>query len=297
LATECNVSAVSIGDRFAELEKAGVISGSTLQVDHCTLGANVTCGVIVKVDKKDIEPLVAFIRKIPFEVPLIIQGARNDVYFLTSLKDINDLAHLKEIIRKNNAVQSLRTEIWTGIRNIPENLKIINTTQSQPEHVFTPPVPQGVDVDLDALDFKIINKLSQNSMQPFSDIAKDVGTSIKTVSRKYRRLFENGIIKPTIQVDLPKLGYHGIANFMLALSSESDIESVLNEVMAIEDLFLIIKTSGEYDLAAYVLLKDINQLLATQDHMTKIPGISQTETSVFPVWAPWPTINEAISTF
>ncbi|MGD6853213.1 MAG: Lrp/AsnC family transcriptional regulator [Candidatus Bathyarchaeia archaeon] len=300
LAAECNISAVSIGDRFAELEKAGVITGSTIQLDHCALGANATCGVIVKVDKKDTESVVAYIRKIPFEIPLIIYGGiRTDIYFFTSLKDINDVVHLKEIIRRNNSILSLRTEIWTGIRNIPENVEITDTTQSPKQHrqIYTPPVHRGVGIELDAADFQIIEKLSKNSMQPFGQIAKEVGTSIKTVSRKYRRLLDNGVIKPIIQVDLLKLGYHAIVTFALAIDTQSDIESVLQEAMTIDGIVLLIKTSGEFDLFIYVLLKDIDQLLSTQDKVAKIPGVSHSELSVFPVWVPWPSASEGISTF
>ncbi len=299
LAAECNISAVSIGDRFAELEKAGVITGSTIQVDHCALGANATCGVIVKVDKKDIESVATFIRKIPFEIPLIIYGGvKADIYFLTSLKDINDVINLKTLIRRNKSVQSIRTEIWTGIKNFPENLQITKLTHPcKQSQSHTSPADRGRSIKLDAVDFQIIDKLSKNSMQPFGQIAKVVGTSIKTVSRKYRRLLDNGIIKPIIQVDLPKLGYNAIANIALALDSQNDPESVLSELMAIDDIFLVIKTSGEFDIFIYVMLKDINQMLTTQEKLAKILGISRIEVSVFPVWVPWPSANEGISTF
>jgi len=296
LADECNISAVSIGDRFAELEKAGVITGSTIQVDHCALGVNATCGVIVKVDKEQTDSVIAFIRKIPFEVPLIVHGVRNDIYFLASLKDINDVSYIKEIMRKNNSVQNVRTEIWTGIRNIPENIELTNPTQSITAQIYSP-IHHEVDVELDAVDFQIIDRLSKNSMQPFGNIAKEIGKSIKTVSRKYKRLFDCGVIKPTIQVDLPKLGYHAIVTFALTLGSQTDLESVMKEVMAINNIVLLIRTSGEFDLVIYVLLKDIDQLLVTQEQVGKIRDISQVEISVFPTWGSWPTVNEAISTF
>jgi Lrp/AsnC family transcriptional regulator for asnA, asnC and gidA len=295
IAAECNVSTATIGDRFTELEKAGIIVGSTIQIHHGVTGCNTTCSALVKVDREEIEQVTSYIRSLPFEIPLVFQGPRNDIVLIAGLKDINEVGRLKEIIRRNRFVLELKTEIWTDVRNMPEKLadSKLPGTGEQRVMSFLP----KKHMDIDTLDFQLIEKLEKDSMQPFGKIAKEIGTSINTVSRKYTKLTENGIIRSIIQLDPTKLGYYAVANFALAFASQSDTNSVIKEVMDIKDNVLIIKTSGEYDLFVYVMLRDINQLLSTQSQVAKISGISRIESMIYPPVVPWPTSGEYISTF
>ncbi len=64
-----------------------------------------------------------------------------------------------------------------------------------------------------------------------------------------------------------------------------------------KDCVLLIKTSGEVDLFAYVLLRDLNQLLETQKEVASMHGISKMDMKIYPVLVPWPALGEYISTF
>lgn len=295
IASECHVSTATIGERFSQLEESGIIVGSTLQINHKATRGGATCSVIVKADQKEIEQVLDYIKKIPFKIPYLAKSPKNNITLIAGLKDINEVGKLKEFIRRNTSVLELKTEIWTDVKNMPEKLAVSSLSVD----ADNPVLPNKFDcqVNLDTLDFHIIEKLMQNSMQPFVKIANEIGTSVNTVSRKYKKLSENGVIRPTLQVNLPKLGYHAVAIFGLAFASQTDTDSVTEEVMKIRDNTLIIKTSGEFDLLAHIMLKDINQLLATQNQAAKIPGISKIEITVVPVVVPWPSPGEYISTF
>ena len=132
-------------------------------------------------------------------------------------------------------------------------------------------------------------------MQPFGKIAKEIGTSINTISRKYKKLTENGVISPTIQLNLPKLGYYAVVVFPIGFGSEANPDEVIKELFTLKDSFLMIKTSGEYDLFAFVMLKDLNQLLETQNQIAKMHGISKTDMKLYPCLVPWPALGEYIS--
>lgn len=224
----------------------------------------------------------------------MFQEAKNSISLIAGLKDLNEVGKLKEAIRRNKFVLDLKVEIWTDVKNMPENLEIIKS-QRFSSKIRAP--DNSITYQLDSIDLLLIEKLTSNSMQPFGKIAKEIGTSINTISRKYKKLIQNGIIRPVIQVNLTKLGYHAVMFFALKFASQSDTNSVISEVMGIKDNTLIIKTSGEYDLFVFVMVKDLNQLILTQNQVADISGILGIEMIIFPVCIPWPGIREYISTF
>ena len=71
----------------------------------------------------------------------------------------------------------------------------------------------------------------------------------------------------------------------------------MKAILAITNSYLLIKTSGEIDLFAYLVLKDLNQLLETQKQLSLMQGISKIDMKMFPVLVPWPALGEYISTF
>lgn len=117
------------------------------------------------------------------------------------------------------------------------------------------------------------------------------------MARKYKTLTEKGIVRPVIQLNLPKLGYHAVLVFAITLGSEVDPNEVIKELFKMKDSFLMIKTSGEFDLYAFVMLRSLNQLLETQSQVTRIRGISKLDMKIYPVLVPWPAYGEFISTF
>ncbi|HSV48993.1 MAG TPA: Lrp/AsnC family transcriptional regulator [Candidatus Acidoferrales bacterium] len=298
IAAQTKLSTVSIGDRFSELEKTGVIAGATIQVSLQTLGHNVVCSVLIKVEKKEIDQVINYIQKISLERPMIFRDPKNDICLIVGLRDINEVSHLKEKIRKNKAVQDLKVETWLGVRNMPENLSLsIESTPPKGGYFKAFSSIQKSKLKLDSIDLQIIEHLTQNSMKPFSKMAKEIGSSINTVSKKYKNLVNSHIIRPVLQINPKKLGYNAMVVFALSFASESEMDSVIDAVMGIKDTFLITKTSGNYDLLVQVFVRDIDQLLLTQYQVANISGISAIEILVYPVPTQWPLLGENISTF
>ncbi len=296
IAAETDLSTVSIGDRFSELEKNGVITGSTIQINRRALGRSISCSIQIVVDKKRTEEVLDYIQKIPFEVPFIFRDPKNNINLIAGFGDMVEVSNLKESIRKNKFVLDLKVETWIGVKNMPENLEL--SKEPQPKTSFKVVADnQKTDLELDSIDLQIIDRLTKNSMQSFSQIAKEIGTSINTVSRKYKNLVSNHIVRPVLQINPNKIGYNAMMVFSLSFASQSDMSSVIGAVMSIKDTFLITKTSGNYDLLFQVFVRDIDQLLLTQHQVASISGISTIETLIFPVPPQWPLQGEYISTF
>lgn len=300
IARECNISTAAISDRFAELEKAGIIMGSTLQLDYKSLGYNAVCDISIKVEPEQADQVVEYIQKIPNMYSVYkSQNLRNDVFVIATLRDLRELDEVKDKIKKNKFVTDLKAEVWTDIRNVPENLEMMPFIKSNSKEAFAniPLSTQITERTVDEIDIKIIDKLSKNSRESFNKIAQEVRTSLDTVARRYKKLAENGIIKPSIQIDVNKIGYHASAIFALAFASQKDTATVVKELMTIKDNILIIKTSGDYDLSTFVMIKDIDQVLRTQNEVANIPGITRIETLIGYPPIPFPLPREYISTF
>ena len=297
IAKECNLSTTTIGSRFSQLVGRGIITGSTILVNHRAMGGKVACSVLVSVDKKEIKQVIDHIKKLPFRIPTIYLDPKNRIGLIAGLHDINELSKLKESIKRSRFVSDVRIDVWTDIKNMPEKLCIGRQQGNLDRGIIQHDAAKKDDYVLDDIDFKLIGVLLQNSMQPFSKLAEQTGVSINTVSRKYKKLVDNGIIRSTIQLDLRKLGYFANVSFALAYSSQIEPEEVIREVLAIKNNYLTIKISGEYDLLVHVLLQDLNQLLLTQKQIAEIPGVSRIEMLVYPSFVPWPGNGEYISTF
>src|ERR1700691_5599937 len=65
-----------------------------------------------------------------------------------------------------------------------------------------------VSITLDTLDRRIIQALYVDPRSPFSRLAEVLGSSEPTVSRRYRRLFDDRILRVVGQLDSQRLGQY-----------------------------------------------------------------------------------------
>lgn len=268
-----------------------------MQVNHKAIGHKTISSVVVNIDQTGAEQVLEFIKKLPYQTSLIALAPKNCISLLVGLNDIREAGKFKECIKRHKYVTDVKVEVWTDVKNMPERLHIIEDAPREGDIDLQTEEPYKADYEIEEIDQQIIEQLLKDSMQPFSKIAQTIGTSINTVARRYKKLTEKGIIKPVIQLNLPKLGYHAVLVFPITLGSEADPNEVIKELFKIEDSVLMIKTSGDINLFAFIMLKSLNQLLETQSQVTKIKGISKIDMKIYPVLVPWPTYGEFISTF
>jgi Lrp/AsnC family transcriptional regulator for asnA, asnC and gidA len=295
IANDCGEKKATICKRFKELQKSGIIIGSTIQLDYAALGYNTVGNIFFKVDPEKILYVVDHILKIPDIYHAIKLDNNTAVDVVATLKTVDDFNRVKEMIKRLPTVSELTTNIWMGIRNIPENLQITSQDPSaKVEYVNT---LSHKSIEIDEADKKIIEKLSKNGRAPFSSIAKELEIAVNTVIKKYERLKQNGIIKVSIQVNPEKIGYRTAAIFSLAFASQDSLSVIVDKLSSIPDVFLIIKTSGQYDLTVYSLVKDIDQLMNLQNEISKIAEISKQQMFLKKPKQIFPGYKEYISTF
>ena len=110
-----------------------------------------------------------------------------------------------------------------------------------------------------------------------------VKVSPDTVINRYRALQEKGVIRgSTVVIDPKKLGYHGIAVFMIDVSPThiSPIEStstesslILEKLIQMPNIIVATKTVGDHDLLAIGVARDFEHLIKMGADIGRIPGV------------------------
>jgi DNA-binding Lrp family transcriptional regulator len=300
IAKKCELSKNIIWKRYRELKNAGIIVGATVQLDYPSFGYNVVGNILFKVEPQRADQIVEYVKKMP-NIHAAWRTARtSEINAVATMEGLEKLDNIKERIRKIPSVSELRTYIWTGIRNIRENLAIAPLQMSNKMNTTNEYVTNRssrTESKIDQTDKRIIEKLAVNGRISFRKLAKELAISTDTVARRYEKLKRNGTIKVLIQLDTAKIGYHGYATFYIAFVSQSSLISMVENLCKIPDVVLIVQTSGSFDIWVEAMIKDLDQLLSVQDNITSMPGVTKCEMHLSRPTPVFPTPREYISTF
>ncbi len=130
--------------------------------------------------------------------------------------------------------------------------------------------------DLDDIDYGIIRALQGNARLPFTQIAKDLGVTEKTIRMRVQQLQDEGALSLVGIVNPVKAGFHVQAMIQVAVDAEK-LDDVVAALTDIVEIRLIVLTSGEYQLFTQVLVtsnEELSQFLIKK--LYKVPGISKT---------------------
>jgi DNA-binding Lrp family transcriptional regulator len=121
--------------------------------------------------------------------------------------------------------------------------------------------------------------------------------STDTVIKRYHKLIENNTVKVSVQVNPTIIGYRSILDFNIAFTTSSGLmENVIDSLSKIQDLIIITKISGDYDLHLTAMVRDLEQSFNIQDQISSVCGITKIETSSRKIPESWPTPMQHIST-
>lgn len=301
IAEECDEPKNKIWKRCKSMEKKGVIKGATVQINFEQLGYAALATLLISIEAHQLEQVMGFAEKIT-EVRTYRQY--NNVYNLraiATLRDLNELDNIKQLLKRKLPTTGLKTYIWAGVRNMPENLSLTHTSKnniienkrnsSQPLH------KKGNEIMIDDIDKQIIEKLTINGRASFTKIARELDLSTDTVAKRYHRLVENGTIKVSVQINPVVIGYNSILDFNIAFTTSNGfMENVIEALSEIPDVIVITKTSGDYDLQLTAMVRDLAQSFVIQDQISRVSGITKMEPSARKIPDRWPTPQQHIST-
>ena len=137
-------------------------------------------------------------------------------------------------------------------------------------------------LNLDKLDFQIIQEMMENAEISYADLGKKLFVSGGTIHVRIKKLEELKVVKgKRLSVDLKSLGYDVIAFIGIFLEKSSLYDSVAKELKKIPQIVRLNYTTGNYSMFAEIVCKDINQLrFVLHDELQKIKGIERTETFI-----------------
>jgi Lrp/AsnC family transcriptional regulator for asnA, asnC and gidA len=134
--------------------------------------------------------------------------------------------------------------------------------------------------ELDEKDLAILRVLQQNARASAAEIAARTGIKENTVRFRLRRLLRRGVIRGFVPLlDPRRLGLNISAAFMIKLDAENR-ESAIGELKSWSEILNMYQFSGEYDIIAVAMLRDLNELQSLIDRIKKVKGVRETNVLV-----------------
>jgi len=132
----------------------------------------------------------------------------------------------------------------------------------------------GKSVDIDEMDYHLLNEIAINARIPLVDLAKKLNTSSQTIKYKIKNLIKKDIILAfRVGIDISKLGLQNciIDIYLKDHSKGKQIENYIKENPYVENINDI--TIGWCDLNFELMVKDIDKLTHLIDEIdNKFPG-------------------------
>ena len=138
----------------------------------------------------------------------------------------------------------------------------------------------GAPGRLDELSKQIVEILQRDGRASYAAIAKQVGLSEAAVRARVQRLLDAGVMQIVAVTDPLQVGFPRAA--MIAVKVEGDVEAVAEQMAAMSEVDYLVITAGGQDILAEVVCEDDEHLLEVVNRRVRaIPGVRQTETSVY----------------
>lgn len=135
---------------------------------------------------------------------------------------------------------------------------------------------------IDRLDKKILQMISQNARIPFLEVARECNVSGAAIHQRVQKLMTLGIIKGSeFIIDTYKIGYQTCAYVGITIKDMSFFNQVVESLKSIPEIVECHSTTGKYTMLAKIYAKDNRHLMnIIVEKITPIEGIGNTETFI-----------------
>jgi Lrp/AsnC family transcriptional regulator, regulator for asnA, asnC and gidA len=318
IAKENQVSEDTVWKRYQKMQKEGIIVGSTIQYNYKLFGYSAAANIRLNVESQHIETVLDTLNSSPIigpgakvtdslkYWPTTGEGAKGAVRLYGSpftltlfvvFKTIGELETAKETITKLHPIIELDTSLWVETRAVPENIINLLAPQTFSGNTSEENVDLQDRVKLDRVDLQIVDKLTADGCMSFGKLAKEVGVSTDTATRRYERLKRHNYIKPVLQIDPAKLGYQSFIVLYIELSVKSHIKEMVNALSKVPGLHDFIRLSGKFDLQVVAHVRDCTDILAIHKEVSKSPYVKRVESAFADTYHCWPPSRTPITTF
>lgn len=134
---------------------------------------------------------------------------------------------------------------------------------------------------LDNYDRALLSLLQQNALLTAEELSQDVALSPSAIARRVRRLRDSGIIVADRAVVTDRIGpfLTAMVDIQLAHHGLTQIEPLLQKLMAMDEVQVIMDVAGSVDLALIVAVRDLDAFNAfTDETLAGDPAVQRYET-------------------
>ena len=133
---------------------------------------------------------------------------------------------------------------------------------------------------IDRLDKKILQMISQNARIPFLEVARECNVSGAAIHQRVQKLVNSGVIKGSeFIVDTYKVGYHTCAYVGITIKDMSYFKDVIEALKKIPEIVECHSTTGRYTMFVKIYAKDNRHLMnIIVEKITPLTGVGNTET-------------------
>jgi Lrp/AsnC family transcriptional regulator for asnA, asnC and gidA len=138
------------------------------------------------------------------------------------------------------------------------------------------------NVQIDALDKKILSIIQGNARVPFLEVARECNVSGAAIHQRVQKLTRLGVITGSeFIVDPKKIGFHTCAYIGIFLEKAGMYHEVVEEIKKIPEITQCHYTTGNYSLLIMVYTHDNEHLkVILADKLQSIKGVARTETFI-----------------
>jgi len=137
------------------------------------------------------------------------------------------------------------------------------------------------NVEIDTINLKIIRALQRDARANFADIAKDCGVSTDTISKRFRKMKQSGVIRGTTILLNPKsFGYECVGSLGIDVSYPH-LRDVVESLRKMPEIVICATSMGKHDIFCIVITKNVGRLSQVKDLIKGHPAVREVTTSIW----------------
>ncbi|MDX2071333.1 MAG: Lrp/AsnC family transcriptional regulator [Haliscomenobacter sp.] len=138
------------------------------------------------------------------------------------------------------------------------------------------------DYQPDEIDHLILQTLQYDGRKSFSDLAKELGMAVSTISKRYMNLVDCGILTIIGRVEPERIGLNAYASINVQVDTVANVERVAQELMALPEVSFLALRTGDFQLEINVMCRDNSHLMEIlRNNMDKINHVRKYEINMY----------------
>ena len=135
-------------------------------------------------------------------------------------------------------------------------------------------------MNLDELDGKILQLLSDDSRLSYREIAKELGVSHANVSSRIKKMEEERVIRGYTTILDPE--YLDLYSLCIRISTKTgaDLSAIGREIASFDRVYVVMRVSGDCDLLVLGMCKNKQEAIDLISKISGVQGIDKVESHV-----------------